>query len=160
MNEAYLMIGGNIGERSSNLREARKKIEERCGAIIKASSIYETEAWGIKEQDKFLNQALIINTNLTPHELLSSVLKIEKSVGRRREVKYGPRIIDIDIIFFNEKVIQEPGLIIPHPQLENRRFVLVPLAEIAFNKKHPVSKRTIGQILQLCPDDLDVHKII
>jgi 2-amino-4-hydroxy-6-hydroxymethyldihydropteridine diphosphokinase len=106
-----------------------------------------------------LNQVLKVKTSLTPQELIDEILKIEKSLGRERQEKYGPRLIDIDILFFDNEVIKSKSLTIPHPQLHNRRFVLVPLNEIAPRFIHPVLKKSIAQLLLECPDKLDVNKI-
>ncbi|HVK97848.1 MAG TPA: 2-amino-4-hydroxy-6-hydroxymethyldihydropteridine diphosphokinase [Flavisolibacter sp.] len=160
MNEAFLMIGGNLGERITNLQSARKEIEKRCGTIIKASSIYETAAWGIEEQSKFLNQALYIHTALSPSTLLSAILQIEEDLGRIRKKKYGPRIIDIDILFYNNEILELEELTIPHPEIQNRKFVLVPLTEINASFIHPVLNHSIDELLQMCTDTLDVYKII
>jgi 2-amino-4-hydroxy-6-hydroxymethyldihydropteridine diphosphokinase len=158
MNEAYLLTGGNIGVRLDYLARAKEAIKKKCGDILQVSSIYETAAWGMENQEAFLNQVLEIETNLNPDELLQSILQIEEGLGRKRELKYGPRTIDIDILFFNDQVIDQEGLKIPHPQLQNRRFVLVPLNEIASNKIHPIFKKTISQLLAECPDPLTVNK--
>ena len=157
-NDAYLLIGGNMGDRETFLSEARKKIEQSCGTITRESSIYETAAWGYKEQENFLNQALRIKTQLSAEELLQQILKAEEQLGRKRDIKYGPRIIDIDILFFNDDVVNTHGLTIPHPELQNRRFVLVPLNEIAADKVHPVLKKTALELLAECADKLDVYK--
>lgn len=159
MNEAFLLTGGNIEDRNKFLSQARTEIEKYCGKIIRASSIYETAAWGKEDQEAFLNQVLKIETILSSGELLQTILKIEEDLGRKRGLKYGPRIIDIDILFFNEEVIDLQGLKIPHPQMQNRRFVLVPLNEIAPQKIHPVYKKTVSQLLAECPDPLAVNKI-
>lgn len=159
MNKAYLLIGGNMGDRKAFLAAAVEKIWEQCGAISSQSSLYQTAAWGIEAQAYFLNQALEIETYLTADELLKTILSIEEAIGRKREVKYGPRIIDIDILLFNDEIICIEGLIIPHPQMQNRRFVLMPLGEIAPDKTHPVFKKSITQLLEKCGDDLAVQKI-
>jgi 2-amino-4-hydroxy-6-hydroxymethyldihydropteridine diphosphokinase len=159
MNKAYLLIGGNMGDRKGHLAAACREIERTCGFIRQISSLYETAAWGLKDQDAFLNQALEIETELAADMLLKDLLRIEETIGRKREVKYGPRIIDIDFLFFNDAVIHTKGLTIPHPQLQNRRFALVPLAEIAAAFMHPVFNKSIAQLLDECPDKLDVHKI-
>ena len=131
MNKAYLLTGGNMGNREENLAMARTTYQRTNAADIKAiSSIYETAAWGKTDQPSFLNQALEIDTDLKPRQLLRQLLKIEKQMGRVREEKYGPRMIDIDILFFNDEIHNYPLLKIPHPEMQNRRFVLVPLAEI------------------------------
>lgn len=156
MNQAYLLTGGNMGNRRENLAKAFDYINEECGPVPKASSVYETAAWGKNDQPSFLNQVLEIETALTAPQLLKKILMIEKKLGRVREEKYGPRIIDIDILLFNDEVYQLPMLEIPHPQLQNRRFVLVPLAEIAPHFIHPVLKKTIAELLAICPDKLEV----
>ena len=141
MSKAYLMIGGNLGDRKENLQQAIILIRKSCGPLIKISSLYETAAWGLVDQPSFLNQALEISTSLSAIELLSSILSIEKDMGRTRTEKLGPRLIDIDILFFNDEVHDLPHLKIPHPELQNRRFVLTPLAEIAAQLQHPVLKK-------------------
>ena len=121
--------------------------------------MYETAAWGISDQPSFLNQALMLSTSLSARQLLRKVLQIEKEMGRERKEKMGPRLIDIDIIFFDDEIHDLQFLKIPHPEMQNRRFVLTPLAEIAPNLEHPVLKKTIAQLLEECPDNLEVKKI-
>ncbi|WP_276500595.1 2-amino-4-hydroxy-6-hydroxymethyldihydropteridine diphosphokinase [Terrimonas pollutisoli] len=156
MNQAYLLTGGNMGNRRENLAKAFDYINEECGLVTKASSVYETAAWGKNDQPPFLNQVLEIETTLTAQQLLRKILMIEKKLGRVREEKYGPRIIDIDILLFNNEVYDLPALKVPHPELQNRRFVLVPLAEIAGEIIHPIFKKTITTLLAICPDKLEV----
>ena len=158
MNVAYLLIGGNMGNRMENLAAAKKGIEEQSGIITTESHIYETAAWGLEDQPHFLNQALEVQTNLAPMRFLKSLLQIEKSLGRVREQKFGPRLIDIDILLFNNDIINEEGLTVPHPQLPNRRFALQCLADIAGPKIHPLFQKSILQLLQECTDPLAVHK--
>lgn len=159
MEIAYLLLGGNLGNRKENLAEARRLIEGNCGTISQQSSLYETAAWGKTDQPAFLNQALEVQTKLTAHKLLSQLLKIEKEIGRVRKEKYGPRLIDIDVLLYNNEILKESALTIPHPELQNRRFALGPLSEIAANYIHPIFKKTISQLLILCPDKLLITKL-
>ncbi|HET6722143.1 MAG TPA: 2-amino-4-hydroxy-6-hydroxymethyldihydropteridine diphosphokinase [Chitinophagaceae bacterium] len=159
MNTVYLLIGGNLGYRKENFSRAISLINEQCGSLTKSSSVYETEAWGITDQPSFLNQALEIVTELNARQLMRKILKIEKIMGRVRKEKLGPRIIDIDILLFENEIHDLRFLKIPHPELQNRRFVLVPLAEINSGLQHPVLKKTIAQLLEECPDNLEVKKI-
>ena len=147
-----------MGDRKEYLATAREWIEAECGKIEKASLLYQTAAWGKTDQPAFLNQALQIKTTLNAKQLIRQVLKIEKKMGRTREEKNGPRIIDIDILFFNDEVISTSFLKIPHPEMQNRRFVLTPLNEIATGIVHPVLKKTVKQLLAECPDTLAVEK--
>lgn len=159
MNKAFLLTGGNLGDRKKNLQRAHELLAEYCGKIIKLSSVYETAAWGKTDQPNFLNQVCEIETRLLPESLMQEILKIENLMGRKRHEKYGPRIIDIDILFYNEEIINEPALKIPHPELQNRKFVLMPLAEIAPGLQHPIFKESISGLLAKCPDQLNVNKI-
>ena len=149
-----------MGHREDQLSYAAKLIEERCGSIIDRSSIFETAAWGKTDQENFLNQALVVETTLNPRDLLNEILYIENLMGRDRVEKYGPRIIDIDIIFFNHQKIKENGLVIPHPEMSRRRFVLEPLNEVIPAYIHPVFFKTVYELLQQCDDTLPVKKII
>lgn len=159
INTAYLLIGGNLGNREENLAKACSLIELHCGPVRACSAIYETAAWGKEDQPAFLNQALRVETTCTARQLMRRLLKAEKQMGRIRQEKFGPRIIDIDILFFNNEVHNYPLLRLPHPELQNRRFALVPLAEIAAALVHPVLKQTIAALLEVCPDPLPVKKI-
>ena len=160
MNSAYLITGGNIGNRQEELNYAARLIQERCGIIIDRSSLYETAAWGKTDQESFLNQALVLETTLNARDLLNEILYIENLMGRDRVEKYGPRIIDIDIIFFNHQVIRENGLIIPHPEMAKRRFVLEPLNQVIPAYIHPIYYKTVSELLDQCDDSLSVKKII
>ncbi|SRR6266487_89456 len=157
MNKAFLLLGSNLGNRKINFEAARNVIEQQCGAIIQLSSLYETAAWGKTDQPLFLNQAIEIETEYSAKQLMEQLLKIEKMMGRERNEKYGPRIIDIDILLFNDEQYDLPFLKIPHPEMQNRRFALTPLAEIAGNVQHPGFKRSIFQLLKECPDKLAVN---
>jgi len=160
MNIAYLLIGGNEGDRSAYLRETTRQIGSQGSRIIRQSSVYETAAWGKTDQAAFLNQALIVETPLDAPALMQRLLAIEEQMGRIRTERYGSRTIDIDILFFNEDVIRLPWLIIPHPEVANRRFALAPVNEIAPDYVHPVLQKTIHELLNLCPDKLEVKKLI
>jgi 2-amino-4-hydroxy-6-hydroxymethyldihydropteridine diphosphokinase len=158
MNNVYLLIGGNMGERMANLAAARNRINIDCGRITASSSIYETEAWGYKEQPAFLNQALAIETSLEAEKLMEEILKIELALGRKREIPLGPRIIDIDIIYFNDEIINSSNLTIPHPSMAQRKFVLMPLTEIAPAYIHPILLKTNEVLLKECGDSSVVYK--
>jgi 2-amino-4-hydroxy-6-hydroxymethyldihydropteridine diphosphokinase len=159
MNNAYLLIGGNLGDRLQNLATARELINQHCGKIVKTSSLYETAAWGETEQPSFLNQALIVETDLNAMQLLRRVLKTEKKMGRVREKKFGPRIIDSDILLFNNEQYNYPFLKLPHPEMHLRRFALEPMAEIAPDALHNVSGKNMKQLLEECQDRLPVKKL-
>lgn len=130
-----------------------------AGEVMAASSLYRTAPWGKTEQAEFLNQAFEIHTELEPQELLETILAIEKHMGRSRQEKWGPRLIDIDILFFGDKIIKSPELIIPHPHLEERNFVLAPLAEIAPDFLHPLLQKTIRRLLEESPDKSRVERL-
>jgi 2-amino-4-hydroxy-6-hydroxymethyldihydropteridine diphosphokinase len=160
MNKAYLMTGGNIGDRAAWLAKARAKIGESCGEIVSASGLYETAAWGNPNQAAFLNQALELKTPMAGKRLLETILSIEQKMGRIRDERFGPRIIDIDILLYNNEIIGDRSLQVPHPRMHLRRFVLTPLAEIAGSVIHPVLGKSIDELLMECPDDLPVRKLI
>jgi 2-amino-4-hydroxy-6-hydroxymethyldihydropteridine diphosphokinase len=158
-NKAYLLTGGNMGNRTGYLHDASENISSSCGEILKKSSLYETAAWGKTNQPNFFNQVLLIETVLTAVELMKKILWIEEKMGRIRNEKYGARIIDIDILFFNDEIINSPQLIIPHPEIQNRRFALAPMNEIAAKFIHPILLKNISTLLKECGDKLDVKKI-
>jgi 2-amino-4-hydroxy-6-hydroxymethyldihydropteridine diphosphokinase len=158
MSTAYLLIGGNLGNRTTYLQQAISLIEQYCGNIVHSSAIYETAAWGVTDQPSFYNQALAVQTRLEPEALMRALLQIEEEMGRKRTIKMGPRIIDLDILLIDDKVISTGLLTLPHPALPFRRFALLPLCEIAPAIIHPVLHRSVSRLLEECTDELDVQK--
>jgi 2-amino-4-hydroxy-6-hydroxymethyldihydropteridine diphosphokinase len=158
MNSVYLLTGSNSGDRKALLAEAVLRIGREVGRVEKRSSLYETEAWGKTDQPPFLNQALLVLTELTAREVLGRVLRIEREMGRTRSIKWEQRTIDIDLLFFDEEVVSEPGLHVPHPFVHERRFALIPMAEIAPFLLHPVLQKRITELLETCGDKLEVKK--
>ena len=158
--KAYLLLGSNLGDRQLYLSKAKALIAKQVGEVVAQSSVYETEAWGKTDQPGFLNMALAVETTLGPLALLHKVLEIELALGRVRHEKWGSRLIDIDIIFYRQEIVNVTDkLQIPHPEMQNRRFVVQPLAEIAPDFVHPVLQRTLTEILAGLADSLSV-KII
>lgn len=156
MNQLFLITGGNIGDRKKNLQTAATLIGDRIGTIKKSSKIYETEAWGLRDQPAFYNRVHLVETNLSARKVLGSILKIEEEMGRRRTTKNAARVIDIDILFFNDQIVNEQNLVIPHPRIADRRFVLLPMNEISPQKIHPVFQKTMSELLTLTTDELKV----
>jgi 2-amino-4-hydroxy-6-hydroxymethyldihydropteridine diphosphokinase len=154
--KVFLSLGSNLGNRTENLLMAQKLIEEKIGKIRSKSSIYETAAWGITEQTAFLNQVLEIETIFSPIAVLHLVLKIEKNMGRIRKIKWGERSIDIDVLYYNNEIIATENLIVPHPFLQERKFVLVPLCEIAPAFIHPKLKQSNLELFEKCKDSGDI----
>lgn len=159
MNTVYLLLGSNIGNSKQTLSVATNTIEKKIGKITTCSSIYRTAAWGKEDQPDFLNQIVIAEFLLSAQNILEQIFIIEKEMGRVRTTKYAARVIDIDILFFNNEIIHTENLIIPHPQIQNRKFVLVPLAEVAPFYQHPLLKKTAAELLLICPDKLNVQNI-
>ena len=159
MYTAYLLIGGNLGDRFANLQRSIELIEECCGDIISISSVYETAAWGVTDQPSFLNQVVVLNTEMKPEVLMEKLLEIELQMGRIRTEKMGPRTIDIDILLIDDLCIKSHHLTVPHPSLPLRKFALIPLAEVAGSRIHPAENKTISELLTDCPDTLTVTKI-
>jgi len=158
MNKAYLLLGSNMGNSRRQLSTAIARINKKTGRVIRRSGLYRTAAWGNTHQPDFLNQVIVVETILNAAETLQSILSIEEGMGRIRTVKNAPRIIDIDLLFFNKEIIKTQELTLPHPEIQNRRFVLTPLNELAPGLKHPVFNKTIHRLLSECPDRLDVKK--
>ena len=155
---AYLSLGSNTGDRATNLHEAITRLSQ-VGKVVAVSSFYETEPVEFTSQPWFLNCAVGIDTDKTPNELLQAALAIEQAMGRKRTQEKGPRNIDIDILLFEDEVVDEKGLKIPHPGLTSRRFVLEPLAEIAAEARHPALKKTVLELLAALPAGQAVRKL-
>jgi len=158
MDGIFLLLGSNVGERLNNLQEAISELKDRKIEIIEKSSVFETEPWGRSNQDWFLNVVTKIETTENPESLLRMCLDAETSLGRKREVKWGPREIDIDILYFNDIIFQSENLKVPHPGIPNRRFTLLPMVELGANMKHPGSGKTQQELLEDCDDELRVVK--
>ena len=158
LHECFILLGSNMGDRGLFLQEARMQIAKKAGKILQISSIYETAAWGKESQPSFLNQVLVIETSLPPERLMQTLLAIENEMGRIREEKMGPRIIDIDILFYDDLVYKSNTLTIPHPLLHLRRFVLLPLSELNSSKNHPLLQQSVAQLLADCKDPLKAEK--
>lgn len=159
MSIVFLGIGANLGERGSSLKNAISEIEEHIGTVLRSSSIYETAPWGFEASNKFLNMVVEVETRLSPSGLLMTILMIEANLGRiRNETQYSSRVIDIDILLYDDMVIDEISLKIPHPLMQERKFVLVPLREIAPELVHPVLKKSSTELLELCKDKNEVKR--
>ncbi|MGH2648962.1 MAG: 2-amino-4-hydroxy-6-hydroxymethyldihydropteridine diphosphokinase [Ginsengibacter sp.] len=161
MEKVIIGLGGNVGNVSENFNIAIEEIKETIGQVNKQSSRYKTEPWGNKNQDDFLNQVIYVETSLSPDEVLKKILAIEKTMGRNRngDNRFTPRTIDIDILFYGKKIINNDDLIIPHPRLHLRNFVLTPLMEIAPGLVHPVLNKTIRSLAKLKTDSSLVNKV-
>lgn len=159
MHKVYLLLGSNMGDSKAYLEKAAREIKQHIGRILRASSLYQTAAWGNIRQHDFLNQVLVTESRLSAPELMKTILLIEKKLGRVRKRKNAPRTIDIDILFYDKDLINEPELQVPHPQIPNRRFVLTPLNELSPQFIHPAAKKTIHYLLRVCADPLAVKKI-
>ena len=159
MFEAYLSIGGNLGDRLSNISKCLVLIEEYIGAIRLKSSVYETQAWGNENQPSFLNMAVLVLTDLGPVNLLTQIHKIEKELGRERLAHWAARTIDIDILFFDGIIMETEELKIPHPYIQERMFVLEPLHEITSKYIHPILGKSVQELYTECNDKLSVRKL-
>lgn len=159
MAEIYLSLGSNVGDRKKNLRDAELFIQAHIGQITKESSDYLTPPWGKTDQDPFYNNVILVKSYLNPKQILRRIEKIELLLGRKKVEKWGPRKIDIDILFYDQKIIKENKLIIPHPLLHERNFVLVPLLEISSDFVHPVLLKTIEEIYLSIPDKSQIQKL-
>lgn len=152
MQKTILHIGSNVGDAKANLERCVGLIEERIGTCKSLSSVYLTQAWGLENQNDFLNQALEIETLLSIEAVLETCMAIEAKMGREKNIKWGPRIIDIDIIFYGQEILESDNLIVPHPRMHDRNFVLYPLAEIIPEWLHPILGKSIAELKESSPD--------
>ncbi|MBX6379546.1 MAG: 2-amino-4-hydroxy-6-hydroxymethyldihydropteridine diphosphokinase [Thermoflavifilum aggregans] len=152
MSDIILLLGGNLGDRYAYLQKATAAIQTRMGEVVEVSAIYETACWGGDQQPDYLNQALRIQTTLLPEQVLDAALGIEAELGRVRTRMWEPRVMDIDLIFYDRLVYHSERLILPHPRIAVRKFVLIPLAELIPGYIHPVYHKSIAELLSLCPD--------
>lgn len=157
MNIVYLLLGANIGNPNKQLKDAKEEIEERIGKITQASKIYESEAWGVENQPVFLNQVIALETDFSANKVLHEILKIELVLGRIRAKRWGSRVIDIDILYYNNEIIHTEDLQVPHPYIQERNFTLIPLTEISPNHIHPIFKKTNQELLDESKDTLKVN---
>ncbi|CAN5600237.1 2-amino-4-hydroxy-6-hydroxymethyldihydropteridinediphosphokinase [soil metagenome] len=155
----FLLLGTNLGDRKQNLETARLFLKSSFIKIKSLSSLYESEPWGIARQPAFYNQAIEILTQLSPEKLLIFLKNIEQDMGRVQNERWKERIIDIDILYYQDKINDDPFLKIPHPEIPNRKFTLMPLNEIAPDFIHPILKLNQRELLELCDDPLEVNKI-
>ncbi|MGX1640143.1 MULTISPECIES: 2-amino-4-hydroxy-6-hydroxymethyldihydropteridine diphosphokinase [Sphingobacterium] len=159
MNKVYLLLGANIGNPNKQLEDAKVEIEDRIGKITRQSKIYESEAWGVENQPVFLNQVILLETDFSANKVLNEILKIEILLGRIRGQRWGSRIIDIDILYYNEDIIHTEDLQVPHPYIQERNFTLIPLVEIAADYSHPIFKKSNKELLEESTDQLNVKTI-
>ncbi|MCC7244389.1 MAG: 2-amino-4-hydroxy-6-hydroxymethyldihydropteridine diphosphokinase [Saprospiraceae bacterium] len=152
----YISLGSNMGDRRALIKDAKTRIHKSIGKIARESHLYETEAWGKTDQGAFLNQIIMINTIMTPRDLLEALTEVERGLGRERNEKWGPRTIDLDILLYGRRVIRDKGLDIPHPEMHKRNFILAPLMEIAGDLVHPILKKQIDELYMESTDPMDV----
>ena len=156
MSTYYLLLGSNQGDRENNLKNAHTQIEKMIGKINKKSSVYETEPWGLENQDNFLNMVIAVRSELKPLQVLGHLKKIESQAGPLKTIPWGPRLLDIDILYCDDVILESEKLNIPHKQIYNRNFTLIPLIEIAGDMIDPVKQITIDEIYDQCTDDKEV----
>ena len=159
MENAYLLLGSNLGDSKKYISDAVGFIRTEIGIVKKTSSLYQTASWGKTDQPDFINQVLEVETILNPEQLLKNILVIEKKLGRERLEKWGSRTIDIDLLFYGDQIIQGLNLTVPHPFLHERKFTLMPLVELDPDLVHPVFKATVKQLFESLDDHLSVFKI-
>jgi 2-amino-4-hydroxy-6-hydroxymethyldihydropteridine diphosphokinase len=163
MNKAYLLLGSNLEDRSEMIQKALVLIAERIGTILQSSSVYESDPWGFRSENRFLNQVVVVETELLPGEILAGILQIETGLGRTRQSRnagYSSRVIDIDILFYNDEIIREAQLDIPHPRIQERMFALVPLCELNASFVHPVYQKTLHDLKSECIDRNAVERYL
>lgn len=154
---SFLGLGSNLGRRKKNLDDAISQLKFEAGNIINISRVYESEPWGLKNQNFFLNQVIELKTSMSPQNLLICCKNIENKMGRTKSIKWGKRKIDIDILYFSEIIVQEKDLTIPHPLIQDRNFVLIPLNELSKNFIHPIIKKTNHEILKNSKDTSKIY---
>ena len=160
MIKLYILLGGNLGDKQLIFSEARAMLSQQVGTITNQSAIYETEPWGFESTDIFWNQAIETSTDLSPEEVLQQTQQIEQALGRIRKAnQYNSRTIDIDILFYDDQIIQTKNLVVPHPRIQERKFALAPLSEINPELIHPIFLKNIQQLLEECTDPLKVEKV-
>ena len=147
MKHVFLSLGGNLGNTPEIFERTYPMIENKVGPILQKSSLYQTAAWGLTDQADFINQVILLQTSLKPHEILNEIQAIEKEQGRERLITWGPRTLDLDILFIDQEIIQESDLQVPHPHIQDRKFILIPLHEIAADWIHPVFKKSAKELL-------------
>ncbi len=157
MSNVYLLLGSNEGNRLNWMQQAIGQLGIKSGNILRRSAVYQTAAWGLSDQPDFLNMVVLLETGLQPLALLKNIQEIEQLAGRQREIKWGQRTLDIDILLYEDEIINLPELTIPHGFMQERRFTLAPLAELAPDLIHPTLKKSIKTLLLECPDQLEVH---
>ena len=159
-NSVFISLGGNLGNTREIFKNVYAEIEKKVGPITKKSSIYQTAAWGPIPQPDFLNQVLLLSTESMPEKVMAILLDIEESLGRIREERWGPRVIDLDILFYEDLIQSTELLQLPHPEIANRKFVLIPLVEIAAEKIHPMSQKTMSELLAETTDTSEVSLLL
>lgn len=155
----FLSLGGNLGNTQEIFERCYPMIENKVGPIIEQSSLYRTAAWGLTEQADFINQVILLESDLRPEEILTEIQAIEQALGRERKITWGPRTLDLDILFIDQQIIQKTDLQVPHPHIQDRKFILIPMQEIAGTYEHPVFHKTMIQLLQETNDETAVNII-
>ena len=163
MEKCYVLFGSNMGDKEAIFDQACLYINNRCGHVLKVSAAYESEPWGFEAKEWFLNRVIVVETELSPMDMLQQLLDIEKELGRVRHPEiqgYTSRTADLDILYYGTRVIQTDTLTVPHPRLHLRRFALVPLCEVAPDFEHPIFKKTQEELLEQCPDECIVREMV